>query len=123
MPTPKAPLISGSFNKFHLLRFYEMEAVMTNWERREADILADAIGKHRRKHPHQVDDNELLAVIEKAVDECSHTIATTTDDLRRYRELVCAICRGSKLYECDVAEGWSQNCAFVTANTTLFGDL
>jgi hypothetical protein len=96
---------------------------MSNWERKEADVLADAIGKHRRNHPHLVQDNELLAVIEKAVDECANTVATTTTDLRRYRAQVCAVCRNSKLYECDVPEGWSQNCALIFFNTTSFGAL
>lgn len=124
MPTPTVHLISVNPEQFlRLSKLYVVEGVMTNWERKEADILAEAIGKHRKSHPNQVDDNGLLAVIEKAVDERSHTVATSPDDLRRYRALVCAICRGSKLYECDVPDGWSKNCAFIIANTTQFGPI
>lgn len=96
---------------------------MSNWERKEADTLAEAIGKHRKNNPDQVDTNELLAVLQIAVDEHAITTLTTTGDLRRYRALVCAICRGAKLYDCDVEDGWSQNCAFIMTNTTSFGGL
>jgi hypothetical protein len=96
---------------------------MAIWERKDAEVLADAIGKHRRSNPDQVDSNALLAAIEKAVDAHSNTVATTAEDVRRFRGQVCAICRGANLYECDVEEGWSQNCAFVITNTTSFGSL
>ena len=96
---------------------------MPDWERRNADTLADAIGKHIRSHPEMVEDNALLAIIQEAVDAAANTVSTTSGELNRQRALVCAICRGSKLYECDVPEGWSPNCAFVFTNTTSFGGL
>jgi hypothetical protein len=96
---------------------------MPNWERKNADTLADAISKHIRNHPDMVEDNELLAVIQQAADEAANTATTTAAELNRQRAVVCAICRGSMLYECDVPEGWSENCAFVYANTTAFAGL
>lgn len=96
---------------------------MTLWERKAAEELADAIGKHRRSHPDQLENNALLAVVEEAVDACSNTVSTTAVEVSRHRALLCAICRGAKLYQCDVEVGWSQNCAFVISNTTSFGGL
>jgi hypothetical protein len=96
---------------------------MANWERRDADTLAEAIGKHRRNNPHLEKDNALLAVIQEAVDESASTVNTTAGTLKLHRAQVCAICRGSQLYTCDVAEGWSHNCAMVFANTTEFSPL
>jgi hypothetical protein len=96
---------------------------MPNWERKNADTLADAIAKHIRSHPDMVEDNELLSIIQQAIDEAANTVSTTQSELNRQRAVVCAICRGSRLYECDVPEGWSENCAFIFVNTTEFGGL
>jgi hypothetical protein len=90
---------------------------MSNWERREADTLADAISKHRKRNPDMAVENAQLAILQKAVDEAANTVATTAGDLQRHRTQVCAICRGSGLNECDVTQGWSDNCAFVRNNT------
>ena len=96
---------------------------MTQWDRRQADTLADAIGKHITRHPAQAAENAKLALIRKAVDDASHTVQTSSGDLFRHRAEVCAICRGSKLYECDVPAGWSSNCALIHSNASEFGDL
>lgn len=95
---------------------------MSNWERREADTLAEAISKHRKRHPDMVRENAQLAIVQKAVDEAANTVATTAGDLNRHRAQVCAICRGAGLNDCDVPQGWSYNCAFVRNNTD-FGEL
>lgn len=96
---------------------------MPNWERKNADVLANAISKHIRSHTDMEEDNDLLAIVLEAIDDASNTVATTAGELNRHRAVVCAICRGSKLYECDVPEGWSSNCAFIFSNTTEFGGL
>jgi hypothetical protein len=96
---------------------------MSNWERRNADTLANAIAKHIKSHPDMVEDNALLSIIQEAVDNAANTVATTAGELNRCRAVVCAICRGSNLYECDVQEGWSSNCAFIFDNTTEFAGL
>jgi hypothetical protein len=96
---------------------------MSNWERKNADMLADAISKHIRSHPDMVEDNELLAIVQEALDNASTTVTTSQSELNRHRAVVCAICRGSKIYECDVPEGWSKTCAFTFTKTTEFGGL
>ena len=96
---------------------------MANWERKEADTLAEAIDKHRKNNPHLVQENAQLAFIQKAVNEAANTIATTAGDLARHRGHVCSVCRSSRLMDCDVAQGWSENCAFIRANTTQYGAL
>jgi 2',3'-cyclic-nucleotide 2'-phosphodiesterase (5'-nucleotidase family) len=96
---------------------------LANWERREADTLAEAIAKHLKKSPDRVVENQLLVLVQKAVDEASTTISTTPGELTRFRALVCTACRAGKLYGCDVPQGWSENCAFVYSNTTEFGQL
>jgi hypothetical protein len=96
---------------------------MSDWDRKNADALADAIGKHIKSHPDLKDDNELLAIVKEAVDNAAKTVDTTPMELNRHRSLVCAICRGSHLYECDIADGWSNCCALIFQNTTAFGEL
>jgi hypothetical protein len=96
---------------------------MTQWDRREADTLADAIGKHIAKHPEPSAENAKLGVIRIAVDGASHTVQTSAGDLHRYRSEVCAICRAAQLYPCDVPAGWSKNCALVYSNASEFGAL
>ena len=95
---------------------------MSNWERREADTLAEAISKHRRKNPDMAHENAQLAILQKAVDEAANTVSTTAGDLHRHRTQVCAVCRGANLNDCDVPQGWSRNCAFIRNNTD-FGTL
>jgi hypothetical protein len=75
---------------------------MSKWGRKNADALADAIAKHIRSHPEIVEDNELLEIVKEAVDKVANTVTTTPSEINRHRAVVCAICRGSKLYECDV---------------------
>ena len=82
-----------------------------------------ALAKHIRNHPDMVEDNELLAIVQEAVGKAANTLTTTQVELNRQRAVVCAICRGSKLYECEVPEGWSSNCAFIFTNTTELGGL
>jgi hypothetical protein len=96
---------------------------VSNWERRDADTLADAIGKHIKANPDLVKENQLLSVIKLTVDAASTTVNTNAGELHRFRADVCAICRNSNLYECDVAEGWSSECAFVFSNASQFADL
>lgn len=96
---------------------------MPNWERKQADTLAEAIDKHRRNNPGLIDSNLRLAAIEKEVDAASNTVATTAGDLNKYRSRVCAVCRDCKLYACDVPQGWSQDCALVYANASEFSPL
>jgi hypothetical protein len=96
---------------------------MSHWERREADTLADAIGKHIKANPDIVKENQLLARVLLSVDAASTTVDTNAGQLQRFRADVCAICRRSNMYECDVAEGWSSACAFVFSNASQYADL
>lgn len=93
---------------------------MSDWERREANTLADAIAKHIRRNPGLTPDYELLSAIRLVVDAASTTVRTNAVELSRYRSTVCAICRNTNLYECDAEQGWSANCAFVFENTSQF---
>jgi hypothetical protein len=96
---------------------------MTNWDRKEADMLADAIVKHILHHHGRDEENRKLLAIERDADAAANTVATTAGALIALRARVCTICRGSRLYECDVPSGWSNRCAFVISNTTQFGEL
>ena len=95
---------------------------MTNWDRKRADALAYAIDRHVKERPHYGEDNELLQVVREALGEASKTTDTASIDLHRYHSVVCAVCRGSGLYDCDVDHGLSHNCTFLSANTSHFGD-
>lgn len=96
---------------------------MPNWERRETDTLAEAIGKYRKRCPGNTSRDELLSQIQQAADAASSTVRTSEGELMVLRSALCSVCRASKLYACDVPTGWSSNCAFVYANTTAFGSL
>lgn len=94
---------------------------MANWERRRADTLAAAILTHRRRFPGQGLSNQRLQDVQVLVARAARTVLTTADDLNAHRAQVCDVCRGFTLYPCDVAEGWSDNCALVSANASEFG--
>jgi hypothetical protein len=96
---------------------------MPNWERKQTDTLAEAIGKHLRNKPGLTEANARLKEIQVAVDAAANTVATTEGDLNFHRSQVCLICRSNKLYACDVPEGWSDNCALVYANASEFSPL
>jgi hypothetical protein len=96
---------------------------MANWERKNADTLADAIDKHLKRNTHPTGDEKLLSVIRIALDQAANTVNTSASTLNRHRAAVCAICRGSKLYECNVEEGWSTSCAFINTNTSDYAPL
>jgi hypothetical protein len=96
---------------------------MSNWERRQADTLAESIGKHIVRNPGLGDSNSRLVAIQKAVDQAANTVITTAGDLHNYRSQLCSVCRSCKLYACDVPQGWSENCALVHANASEFTPL
>jgi lipopolysaccharide biosynthesis regulator YciM len=101
----------------------ELEIALGNWERRKADALADAIAKHMQNSSQLTRANVLLSEVQVAVEKAGATVNTTESELRRHYSVVCKICRGSSLYECDVDEGWSVNCAFILVNSSRFADL
>ena len=96
---------------------------MSNWERKQANTLAEAVGKHINRNPGLGDANLRLMAIQKAVDQAANTVKTTEGDLNYHRSQVCTICRGCNLYACDVPHGWSENCALVYANASEFSPL
>lgn len=96
---------------------------MTNWDRKAVDELADAVGKHLANSPTMSDESPQLENLQRIVRAASHTVTTTQSDLTKFRFDLCTICRRARLYDCDVASGWSLRCAFVRLNTTQFGDL
>jgi hypothetical protein len=96
---------------------------MTHWARKATDTLAEALNRHIQDNPEMEEENKLLQDIYMTVQKASGTVATTDGELQRFRAAVCAVCRRSELYECDVPEGWSENCALVFNNTTQFGGL
>jgi hypothetical protein len=96
---------------------------MSNWERRQADTLAESISKHIKRNLALGDSNSRLMAIQRAVDHAANTVATTAGDLHNHRSQVCSVCRSCQLYACDVPQGWSENCALVYANASEFSPL
>lgn len=96
---------------------------MPHWERRHADALASAINAHRTIHPGLEGINRRLEAIQVAVTHSAKTVSTTAGELVKHRAQVCEVCRPATLYVCDVPKGWSDQCAFLSANATEFGKL
>jgi hypothetical protein len=96
---------------------------MTNWDRREAGLLADAIGKHCQKHPDQVGDDNWLMVIRIAADNASTTIDTSGADIAILRSQICSICLRLKLYDCNAPTERLRDCELVRANASEFAAL
>ena len=46
----------------------------------------------------------------------SQHVTTDGSTVEALRRQLCATCRGNVLYECDRAQGWSENCAFLKKN-------
>jgi hypothetical protein len=90
---------------------------MGQWERKGAARLAGAIYSHSAKN--KISTNEYfikLEVVYKEINSASVTVSTDAQELQRLRNRVCEICRKHELYECDLPEGWSINCALLNAN-------
>lgn len=89
---------------------------MSEWHRRNLLDLADAV---RRCHGRVEDDfplkQRLAAVLDHANIASKH-VDTNAVSVLRVKMQLCAVCRGEALYECDVIEGWSDNCALMKAN-------
>ena len=96
---------------------------MSNWERRDADTLADAIIKHRKRHLSNTTEDLLLEQIQHSFDAASNTVLTSESDLVKLRSKLCTVCRNARLYECDIPSGWSANCTFIFVNTSTFTPL
>ena len=90
---------------------------MTHWDRREAGILADALAGHCKTSPQAPAENALLVDIRNKAVKASQTVTTTFADLNHLRARVCSVCRGVKLYSCDVPHGWSGNCGLLASQT------
>ena len=96
---------------------------MSSWESREADVLAQALAKHCRDNPEDPAGNAVLAPVLAAAEAAADADDTSLAQLQALRGQLCTICRERKLYDCDVAYGWSERCTLVHTNTTEFGSL
>jgi hypothetical protein len=96
---------------------------MTNWARKEFATLAEAIAIHRETFAGPSAVNEVLSHIQQDAAAAATMAGVKEADLSRCRASLCAVCRATKLYECDVPSGWSFSCAFLHSNTTFFGSI
>ena len=58
---------------------------------------------------------ELEKVYELA-SKSAKCVLGASENLESVRRQLCATCRKNTLYDCDVQEGWSTNCAFMRHN-------
>lgn len=96
---------------------------MLQWEIREAEVMVQALAMHCRDNPDDLEVNLQLLDLQDTAEAAIAEEAPATTDLAALRTQLCALCRGNRLYACDVATGWSGNCTFVFANTTEFSSL
>ena len=90
---------------------------MSDWDRRQLLAMTDAI-----KHCIDAVDMPKTAMVvelEKVYELASKSakcVLGASENLESVRRQLCATCRKNTLYDCDVQEGWSTNCAFMRHN-------
>jgi hypothetical protein len=93
---------------------------LTDWNRKNANTLLGAITHHLRRRSVEggMEDaqSERLAGACKELDFASNLPNSSNAKLKQLRSVVCSECRGNCLYVCDVASGWSDNCALIKNN-------
>lgn len=90
---------------------------MSDWDRKQLLAMADAIKNciGAVDMPKTVIAQELEKVYELA-NKSSKSVLDASANLESVRRQLCATCRKNTLYDCDVQEGWSTNCAFMRHN-------
>lgn len=89
---------------------------MPSWERKQADTIAAAIHHFIRNNPSRTGSVALLTPVQTQAQTAAQLESTSMASTMQCQAELCKVCRGSHLYTCDVAQGWSPNCAFVKAN-------
>ena len=90
---------------------------MSDWDRKQLLVTADAI-----KHCIDAVDlpkTAMVVELEKVYDlanKSAKCVVDASENLESVRRQLCATFRKNTLYECDVQEGWSTNCAFMRHN-------
>lgn len=89
---------------------------MSQWDRKNLDELLWAVRKEYSalgpKHPNISRLFDISVLIVKGLDEPSKNLAIC-------RSAMCDFCRSDGFHECDVPEGWSSGCAFLTLHRFL----
>lgn len=89
---------------------------MSNMQPVGAGELAGAVARYLKSaHVYRQCGYELIDVFREAK-RVGATAWTGTVDLDQIRWNLCFTCRAHGLYQCDVAKGWSSNCAFIQSN-------
>jgi hypothetical protein len=89
---------------------------MSILEHKEAHEISGAIANHIKSASANSQHGALLIDVYKAARTAAATDKTDPAALNHVRRSLCSLCRGHELYKCDVAEGWSQECAFLQKN-------
>lgn len=90
---------------------------MSNWTQKDLDSLAAALEAHLTANPWSDQHGYLLIDARKRAHVESQHPHTDDRILNELRSMVCSVCRQHRLYECDLPEGWSPNCALIKKNT------
>ena len=89
---------------------------MGEWDRKKLLSISYAVRQCQSTHAVTFRVRQRLASVIDHANIASRHIDTSTDHVNRVKTQLCAVCRGEALYECDVVEGWSENCALLSAN-------
>lgn len=87
---------------------------MADWDRKNLNTLHGAI--NNSVSAIGVLDMRKVQLI-GIKNQFSMSLGNEAKTLRKCRVDLCEVCRGNKMYECDVKEGWSPTCAFIKANS------
>ena len=87
---------------------------MTDWNRKNLDALHSAITVKLRSDGHLNNKTAQLNEIKSRILTSFGSGHALT--LHNCRAALCNVCRKDKMYECDVAAGWSPTCTFIKSN-------
>jgi len=90
---------------------------MSVWEHKFANDIVGAVAHHLNNASADSQPGFQLIGVYKAAARAANTAITGPEDINHIRSSLCFTCRGDKLYDCDVKDGWSPNCAFIKNNT------
>lgn len=88
---------------------------VSDWDRKNLSSLVDAINVHLNEPTMPGAVGGRLKQIGERARAASKTAQTSVYLLSGVRAELCEVCRGHALHECNVRNGWSPACAFLSS--------
>ncbi len=89
---------------------------MSDWDRKNLSSLADAVRAKLGASAVPATAGRRLKQIGDRAREASKTAQSSVYLLSQVRAELCEVCRDNALYDCNVRQGWSPVCTFLSSN-------